>query len=629
MCGIFGLITTRRTEGFEAALDASLRALGHRGPDDSGQFLSIDGDVICGLTHTRLSIIDLSPGGHQPMSTSDGRFTLTYNGEIYNHVELRRELEALGEQFSSTSDTEVLLKAYARWGAHCVKRLRGMFAFGVYDRERRTLVLARDRLGIKPLYYMTGSSGVIFASEVRALIAAGAAERRLSPWAVESFLAFGSVAEPATILDRVRALPPGSILEYKDNSSTIRRYWELSLATDPLTFDEAVERVRPVLQDSVRLMLIADVPVGVFLSGGIDSSAIVALAAKASTAPVHTFTVTFDEAKYSEASFAAAVASHFGCDHHQVHLPAEQAARDIGAAVRALDQPSADGVNTYFVSRAAREAGLRVALSGLGADELFAGYAHFGTFKRMLVAAQIARPLSRLAGSALRASDTWGSFPTRVRKGIAGLATGGDPEAMYGVVRGMLTEEQRRALVDPAFVEEEMRAGVHLPEAFAPDLPYEPDAVNAVSALEIASYLRNTLLRDTDVMSMAHALEVRPPFLDHELVEAVLRVPGALKLQSGKSKPLLTAAVPTLPSAVMRPKMGFTLPFDAWFRGPLRPWMEDVLLGGPARRLSFLRPSAVEALWAAFLKGPSRVSHARVFCVAALALWCEANGVSA
>jgi asparagine synthase (glutamine-hydrolysing) len=645
MCGIFGYTTTKPGAIREGALSQARRALAHRGPDDEGEILLTAGDVACGLAHRRLSIIDLSPAGHQPMSTEDGRFTLTYNGEVYNYADVRRELEALGDRFRSTSDTEVVLRAYARWGRDSLRRLRGMFAFGIFDAEHRSLVLARDRLGIKPLYYVTHDGGVTFASEIRALLAAGAAPRKLSPWAVETFLAYGSVSEPATILDRVRSLPPGCLLEHKGGATTLTRYWDVppitsearradARAAQKMSFQEAAERIQPTLKDAVRVMLVADVPVGVFLSGGIDSSVIVALAAEASSSPVHTFTVTFDEGEYSEAPFAAEVARRFGCDHHQVHLPASRVVRDITAAVAALDQPSADGVNTYFVSKAAKEAGLRVALSGLGADELFAGYSHFRTFDRMLTAARAARAASPLvAGARLAlyaAADAVGAVPHRARKILDALATRGDPEAMYAVIRSMFTEGQRRALLDPDFVSEVMRAGVCVPETFDSGAPGAIDAVNVLSALEISNYLKNTLLRDTDVMSMAHALEVRPPFLDHLLVEELLRVPGRLKLRAGQSKPLLLASVPgRLPAAVSRPKMGFTLPFDAWFRGPLRGFMEGVLLGAPIRRLSFLRPRAVRALWSGFLRSPGLVSHARVWSIAALALWCEANGVDA
>lgn len=639
MCGIFGFLSTRPGAPAPGPLDEAIAALAHRGPDDRGVFEASSGGggggggVRCALAHTRLSIIDLSASGRQPMSTDDGRFTIVYNGEVYNHKDIREDLLARGDRLRSTSDTEVVLLAFARWGPGCLRRLRGMFAFGVFDAQTGALFLARDRLGIKPLYYAAGPEGLSFASEVRTLLRVGAAPRTISPWALDSLLAFGSVAEPATIIDGVRALPPGAALEWKDGAYTIRPYWDLSIApeprAEPSTFEEAASAVRPVLRDAVRLMLVADVPVGVFLSGGVDSSAIVALAAQASPRPVHTFTVTFDEAEYSEAAFAAEVARRFGCDHHQVHLPASEAARQIDAAVAALDQPSADGVNTYFVSKAAREAGLSVALSGLGADEIFAGYGRFRLFGAMLAGARAARFASPLAEAALRRTGPWAGVPDRARKLALALATRGDPSAMYTAIRTMFPEGQRRALFAPGVVDEAISASAYVPACVAPDAPGAGDPVNVFSAFELSNYVRNTLLRDTDVMSMAHALEVRVPFLDHELVERVLRIPGRHKVRRGAIKPLLAAAVPDLDQrSLSRPKMGFTLPFDAWFRGPLRGWMEGVLLDGPLARLGVLRPSVVEATWRSFLESPGKASHARVWSLAALARWCSENGAS-
>jgi asparagine synthase (glutamine-hydrolysing) len=632
MCGIFGLLATGPGSPARASLDEALAALNHRGPDDRGVFnaVSTAGDARCAFAHTRLSILDLSTAGRQPMSTPDGRFTIVYNGEVYNHKDIRRDLEALGDRFHSTSDTEVVLLAFARWGRDCLRRLRGMFAFGVFDAQTGALFLARDRLGIKPLYYTASPSGLTFASEIRALLRAGAAPRRLSPWAVESFLTFGSVAEPATIIDGVRALPPGAALEWRDGTYTIHSYWEPSIAAEPTTFDEAVEAVRPILRDAVRLMLVADVPVGVFLSGGVDSSAIVALAAAASPSPVHTFTVTFDEAEYSEEVFAAQVARRFGCDHHQVHLAAAAAAREIDAVIAALDQPSADGVNTYFVSKAARQAGLSVALSGLGADEIFAGYGRFRLFGSVLKGARAARFAAPLAAAILLRTGASPRVPDRAKKLALALSTRGEPDAMYTALRTIFTEAQRRALVASDLVSDAMCATAHVPACVAPDAPGADDAINVFSAFELSNYVRNTLLRDTDAMSMAHSLEVRVPYLDHDLVDRVLAIPGKLKVKRGAVKPMLAAAVPGIDErSLNRPKMGFTLPFDAWFRGPLRAWMEGVLLEGPATRLGILRAEAVQATWRSFLESQGGASHARVWSLAALSAWCAANRIAA
>ncbi|APR82152.1 Asparagine synthetase [Minicystis rosea] len=629
MCGIFGYLSDAADLDEARTLATAQEALRHRGPDDRGTHRATKGDLRIGLAHTRLAIIDLSPGGHQPVSTGDGRYTLVYNGEVYNFRELREELEGLGATFRSSCDTEVVLEAYARWGRGALTRFRGMFAIAVWDAHEGTLFLARDRLGIKPLYYTRGPRGFAFASEIRALLATGFAERRLSRRALQSYFAFGAVSDPDVILDGVTSLAPGSWALLKDGKLETRAYWSLPLTNErDAAFADEARSIEPILQEAVSLRLIADVPIGVFLSGGIDSSVVVALATRASSTPVHTFTVTFDEERYSEAPYAAEVARRYGCDHHQVHLPASRAVLHFGDAIRALDQPSVDGVNTYFVSKAARAAGLTVALSGLGGDEVFAGYSYFRAFGPLRALARTAGrlppPLHRGLGLAGGASG----LPVQVRKLSALLAGDGSAAAVYAAQRAMFTPEERRVLLvdgieDPAYL------GVTAPSEIDPRLASgKLDPVNAYSALELSNYLRHTLLRDTDVMSMAHGLEVRVPLIDHVLLERVMRIPGALKIGPNGNKPLLTATVPTLPdSAVNRQKMGFTLPYEAWFRGPLRPWVEELLLGSTMRKLGFLQVQGVERLWRSFLKGDRYTNYARVWCVAALAGWCDANGV--
>jgi asparagine synthase (glutamine-hydrolysing) len=632
VCGIYGYVGEDRSLGAPPALSLAVAALWHRGPDDRGTFHESAGPLTVGFAHTRLKIIDLSSGGHQPMSTADGRYTIVYNGEVYNHVQIREDLLALGEQFHSTCDTEVVLKAYARWGKGALDRFRGMFAFAIWDARSRALFVARDRLGVKPLYYIERGRGIAFASEVRALLATGAAPRSLSPRALASYFAFGAVSGGDAIAVGSRSLPPGHTLELKGGRVTLSRYWQLpSGRAEKSSFNEEIEGLRPILRDAVRMRLIADVPVGIFLSGGIDSSVLVALATKAEDAPVHTFTVTFDEESYSEAPYAAEVARLFGCTHQQVHLPAARAAQEIDDAVRALDQPAEDGINTYFVSKAARAAGLAVALSGLGGDELFAGYSSFRAFRQAIA---VARTAEHLPGPLLRGLTSvagLGFAPNRARKLIALLSTAGRPDQVYAILRAMFTPEQCRELLSPAHGAISAQESVTIPDGLLEGLADQSiDPINAYSVLDLSNYLVDTLLRDSDVMSMAHALEVRVPLIDHVLVERALRISGALKLGDGENKPLLTAAVPGLPrSAISRRKMGFTLPFNAWFRGALRPWMEETLLGEPVKRLGFIKPRAVERLWRSFLRGERFISHSRVWCIATLARWCQNNGISA
>jgi len=632
VCGIYGYAGPEAALASPEALATAIHSLWHRGPDDRGSYRDATGAIICGLAHTRLSIIDVSPAGHQPRTTSDGRYSLVYNGEIFNHVQIREELRAQGVSFDSSCDTEVVLKAYVRWGAECLSRFRGMFAFAIWDARERTLFLARDRLGIKPLYYAEQpGGGLAFASEVRALLATGAAERKLSRPAVASYFAFGAVSGPGAIIEGVRSVPPGHTLEVRNGRITTRRYWELPLErASQATFEDEVREVTPILKDAVRLRLIADVPVGIFLSGGIDSSVLVALATEPGASPIHTFTVTFDEERFSEASYAAEVARRYGCTHQQVHLPAKHAALAIDSAVGALDQPSSDGVNTYFVSKAAREAGFTVALSGLGGDELFAGYGYFRIFARALPLARAVSRLPWIFGAALRGLDSFPFAPNQVRKLGGILASGSHPDSVYGVLRAMFSLGQRRRLLTDEVGVEAAYSGITIPEGLLQRLAAgDVDPINAFSALELTNYLKNTLLRDCDAMSMAHSLEVRVPLLDHLLVEKVLRVRGALKLGDDEKKPLLTACVPDLPREVRtRTKMGFTLPFDTWFRGPLRGWMEDILLSRSTQELGLFREGSVEKLWRSFLRSERYTSHSRIWSIAALAGWCRVNKVS-
>lgn len=632
MCGIFGYVTTDAALGGRETLLRALAAMKHRGPDSDGLFESVGSGTRCGMAHARLAIIDLSPGGHQPMSTEDERYTVVFNGEIFNYRDIRRKLEAEGECFRSDSDTEVLLRAYRRWGRECVHAFRGMFAFGIWDRVDASLFLARDRLGIKPLYYTEVPGGLAFASEVRTLMAAGFTSKKLSRRGLNTYLAFGSVAEPDTILEGVRSLPSGCMLTYRAGKSTESRYWEFPLGGEgPTDFGSAVMEVAPLVRESVRLRLIADVPVGVFLSGGIDSSAIVALAAEASQGSVHTFTVTFDESEFSEARYAAEVARAFGCDHHQVHLPASRAMAEFGTAVRALDQPSADGLNTYFVAKAAREAGLRVALSGLGGDEVFAGYPNFRLFGPLTRLAAAGEFFGVSIGDTLAAIQRLGALGARGRKLAAIMRAGDDPAALYAVLRGMFVRDERAALIRPEYFTEIQHDGTYVPphieRAFA---SRRRDTVNEFSLLELSNYLRNTLLRDTDAMSMAHGLEVRVPLIDHVLIERVLGIPGPLKIRRSGNKALLTASVPAIPRvAVARPKMGFSLPFSVWFRGPLRPRIESVLGESFIQSLGFLNVERVRELWQSFLADDGFTSWSRIWCIGALAEWCREHRVTA
>lgn len=612
MCGIFGFAGDRATAD-ELDLGPVQAALEHRGPDDRGRLLEAGpGDSAVALVHTRLAILDLSPAGHQPMVSASGRHVLVFNGEVFNFAEVKRDLEAEGVPIRSTGDSEVVLEAIAHWGPSAVERFRGMFALAVWDRADGSLLLVRDRLGIKPLYLLETPKGLAFASEVRALLATGMSNRQLSLEGLGSYLAFGSVSEPHTLIDGIRSLPPGHMLTWRDRRAVVSRYW--SVPPGParrISYPEAIEELRPVLTDAVRLRLVSDVPLGIFLSGGVDSSALLALT---SVDRPHSFTVTFEETRFSEAAFAAEVAARYGSEHHEVRISPSAATSSFAAALAAQDQPSADGINTYIVAKAAREAGLTVALSGLGGDELFAGYPSFRSFGRLLAAGR--------AGLIVPAGvkrSMLGSRFNQARKLGAVLGGGGRVPATYAALRAMFTERQIQALLLPRLRGNRIRAAGFVTGGGS------GDPINALSRLELDNYIPSTLLRDTDSMSMAHALEVRVPYLDHKVVELLLSMPGALKVRPGLQKPLLVGVAPDLPvAASQRRKMGFVLPFDDWFRGPL---LEQVgqLLDGPTP--GPLDSESVRRQWRSFLRGERFTSSSRIVCLTSLVAWCQRHRV--
>ena len=531
MCGIFGFVTTEARGAEGISTSAALAATRHRGPDGEGIWTGVAGQVRAGFAHARLAIIDLSDNAYQPMRSRSGRHLIVFNGEVFNFDELRRELESLGRQFATRGDTEVVLQAFEEWGADCVPRLRGMFAFAVFDTQTGSLFAARDRLGVKPFYFARIPGGVAFASEVRTLLAAGAASRKLSMEAVSGYLTTGSVPEPLTIVAGIECLPAGCTLEWNEHRGLgSRRYWDVPvLSAEPgWSFEDASAALRAELRESVRIQLVSDVPLGVFLSGGIDSSALVALAAEVSHAPLHTFTVTLDDKNLDEAKWAADVAQRFGCEHHIMHLSAGRMAEAIGDYVGALDQPSYDGVNTYFVSKATKEAGVTVALSGLGGDELFAGYPLFRHIGRLNRLRKLTRPGFQVLPDVLSGVLPDTTIAHRLRKFAALSRARGHKEA-YGILRGLLLPDQVQLLLrtrpDPGHF-------IYAPEGFEEHASSDGvDPVNAHGVLEICNYMRNTLLRDADVMSMANALEVRVPLVDHKVVEIATRVHGSVEVE--------------------------------------------------------------------------------------------------
>lgn len=587
MCGIAGLVSSKHSRNeLEKVLLGMRRALHHRGPDDHGTFMSRDGAA--GLVNTRLAILDLSAAGHQPMTSNDGRYTISFNGEIYNFDALRKELQAEGKVFTSHCDTEVILKLYARHGPECVEKLGGMFALAVWDEQERLLFLARDPLGIKPLYYYESGGQLIFASELRTLLESGLVPRKLCGAALTGYLLSGAVPEPWTLVENVQMLPAGHYLIVKGDESQRVKFWDLHLGDHAMDHDEAVAVTRDALKDSVERHHVSDVPVGVFLSGGIDSTAIVALSSKISRSDVRTFSISFDNPRLNEGTVAQRTAAHFGTRHTDWRLDSAAAKSLLKRFLDRFDQPSVDGFNTFCVSKLVHDQGLKVVLSGLGGDEIFGGYQSFTMIPRMLGGSRRLNrfwPLRHVASRGLQAPFASPRFNRLGEFLMADTTT----KSAYSAMRGIFTAAEAAQLL-PRYLAPESESSARREKT-----PLQPTIKDEVSYLEITRYMRNQLLRDSDVMSMAWGLELRVPFVDRTLVEAVARIPATIRLAPGKQ--LLLDAVPEIPEWVRnRPKQGFTFPFGDWIAGEWRDVFRRIELESPVRLKNWYRTWCLFAL---------------------------------
>jgi asparagine synthase (glutamine-hydrolysing) len=606
MCGIAGVV--RRDGAIAADTAAALdRLLAHRGPDGCGAWRSADGAVL--LVHRRLAIIDPGPSGAQPMETPDGRHRIVFNGEIYNYRALRRELEGRGERFVTGSDTEVLLRLLVRDGVGSLVRLRGMFAFGWWDAEARTLVLARDRFGIKPLYVAARSGSMAFASDARALLESGLVDRVIDPAGVLAYLSWGSVAPSLTWIDGVESLAPGTWIRWSADGRRAQGTFADIVAVyaqPPSRCREADLRARvgAAVQASVDAHLVSDVPVGVFLSGGIDSSAILSAASHAGVPQLNTYTVRFED-RSSEHEYARLVASSFGASHHELVLDASRIARDLPRILARLDQPTLDAVNTFYVSEAVAATGIKAVLSGTGGDELFGGYR---SFRRLPAAVRV----KRAAGAAVPAMAAVVArfLPERLTERWRQFAAGnGRIDAAYRTQRGLFMPSELDRVAGAALRDRWVSATARVAESEAALFHGVSSTLEGdVARLETRVYLGAQLLRDTDVMSMAHGLEVRVPFVDHELLEAVWPDLGAFPALM-RNKRLLheTLARPLPPAAVDRPKQGFTLPFATWMDGELQPFVRDGI--SYLEEQQWIAAGAGVAAWDAWKRGGAHWSR--------------------
>ncbi len=620
MCGISGIIGLSNRQESDRIIRAMNDALSHRGPDAEGFYVE---DKMA-LGHRRLSIIDLSTAANQPFFDPTGRYVLVFNGEIYNYQDIRTELT--GYPFRTNSDTEVILAAYIQWGPDCLSKLKGMFAFALWDKTERKLFIARDRFGVKPLYYYHQDGYFLFSSEIRSLLSSKLIPRKLNKQALSDYLKYQSVITPFTLVEHIKQLPAGHYMLYSSTDLMIRKYWDITEVTplkggqDP----EVVKKsVRDLLFQSVERRLVSDVPVGAFLSGGIDSSAIVAIMSKVSRQKPVAFTVGFDEKEYDETAYAELIAKKYDVTHHKVKLRPDDFLHELPHALDALDTPSGDGINTYVVSKAIRQSGIKVALSGVGGDELFVGYPIFHQFKKLQKFQTLFRSTSLL------------------RKILAGIIPAGNQKddrikailssrdvsiaSVYPLLRQIQTNAQIRQLTglndrpeQHGTLEKHLIENIGRLKAF--------DAYSQVSIADYWGYTQHVLLKDTDQMSMAVALEIREPFFDHDLVEYVVSLPDSCKGIAYPKQLLVESLKPLVPDEVVfRKKQGFVLPYDVWMRNELKTFCDDKIRSLASR--DYFNGPKLSSYWQDFLENKSKIRWADMWILIVLENWLQANGI--
>lgn len=631
----------RRNAG--ASLPDAIRkvngAMAHRGPDADGFW--IEGDVAFG--HRRLSIIDLSSAANQPFADASGRYQMVFNGEIYNFQELKSRIS--GYPFKTTSDTEVVIAGYAKWGPAFLSELKGMFAIAIWDREKRSLFMARDRFGVKPMYYYQDEQGLLFASEVRALLASGLVPGKINETALADYLRYQSCVAPYTLIKDVFQLPAGTYAIYENGQLRQTTWWDISKTArdaDTSALPVVHKRIKELLFASVERRLISDVPLGAFLSGGIDSSVIVAIMSQVSNTGTNAFTIGFEEEAYNELPYAELVAKKFGVRHDRILLKPSDFLDRLPAALDAVDSPSGDGLNTYVVSDAIRKSGITVALSGIGGDELFAGYPLFRQFYGLKQRAGLfdnSAGLRRVAAALLPASNQ----RSKRFKGIL-ASPSSDISAIYPILReiqdpatisrlmnghaasngglpasGMLAAPGMLATpADGRTLERQLRA-------LQPDIG-RFDPFSQVSIAEYLGYTQSVLLKDADQMGMAVSLEIREPFFDHDLVEYVLNVPDKYKFPTYPKKLLVESLGDLLPETIVhRKKQGFVLPYDLWMRNELREFCQERISNLAARGLFGERQ--LLHYWDQFIENKANIRWADIWIFVVLEHWLEKNGV--
>jgi asparagine synthase (glutamine-hydrolysing) len=624
MCGINGIFGIEKLNDAHRMMQRMNASISHRGPDSYGIY---QGNNIV-LGHRRLSIIDLSAESNQPFFSDDKRFVMVFNGEIYNYNELKSQLSDFN--FRTKSDTEVLLNAYRKWGIDFISRLEGMFAFAIWDTEKNDLLLVRDRLGIKPIYIFQNNHSFLFSSEIRALLSSDLVPRKLKESSLTDYLRYQTVHAPQTMIEGVEMLLPGHYLLISDAEVIVKKYWSLDTCakniSENTTYEGVKSNIFSLFESAVKKRLVADVPFGAFLSGGIDSSAVVAMMARNSSSAVKTFCISFDESEFSEANYAKLISDKYSTDHTEIKLSPNDFLNLMPDSLAAMDHPSGDGPNTFVVSKVTKEAGITMALSGLGGDELFAGYDLFMRLKKMKSREWLQYFPLGLRGIGANflqvtkpsiSSDKLSEF-LRLQYYFI--------ENVYPLMRKVLTDKKIMELTgknqlttNSVYKIVNDMIGLKGSAATYSDL-------SKVSISDLSTYLQNILLRDTDQMSMAHALEVRVPFLDHHLVSYVLGVRDLYKIPHTPKKLLVDSLGDLIPAEIVnRPKMGFTFPWEKWMKQELKSFCDE-RLHSLAKR-SLFNEKALINHWNLFLKGDKRITWSRVWYLVVLEDWLQRNKI--
>jgi len=622
MCGIAGVLDFQSNTPSQKEVQDLVGSLSHRGPDGTGFY----SDKCFSFGMSRLAIIDVL-GGAQPLFNEAGSVALIANGEIYNYKQLRHQLELKGHQFHSRSDSEVIVHLYEEKGEACVQELRGMYAFALWDKRVNKLLLVRDRLGIKPLYYFNSKDQFLFSSEIRPMLKNRNIVNKINYSALYSFLLFGFVSDPHTMIQGIQALLPGHMLIVKNGEVKVKKYWEISEINEgePSSSGNVSSRVRELLNESVNLRLMSDVPLGVFLSGGIDSTALTALASQNAEQKVKTFSIVFKEKEFDESFYSRQVAEHFKTDHSELLLEKEQFLSELPIALQSMDQPTIDGMNTYFISQAVKQAGITVALSGVGGDELFLGYSSFKKLRYLDSYKKLSFHIPPFAKESF--STLLQRFAGGRKMKKCGLYIQHSDQFIhpYFWCRMLFSPREVALLLNVheesvwQFFRNEQERLLNV------ESDQTGDRLNLQSRLELRHYMGSQLLRDTDVMGMRNSLEIRTPFLDHNLVQYVLSLPGKVKLNHKTQKHLLTESLKDLiPKNILgRRKMGFVFPFQKWMKQSCRETMETTLSMKSASTSNYLNIPYAQNIWSDYLN--NKETWARPWSLFVLTQWISNN----